>query len=120
MLRQTILKLVSQSKARREFKWQNGTDVGVIVLINSTPNRQWNKLGLGNPSKAGQRLSRDKTAGPARVDVLEPCECNNTRVGLHWETEGDSNVATIPPLDSAKKDSSSFARDTLYSTLLTA
>jgi hypothetical protein len=34
------------------------------------------------------------------------------------KTEGDGNVATILRVDSAKNDSSSFARDMLYSTLL--
>ena len=53
MLQQTISKLVGQSKAPREFKWQNGTDMDVIILMKFNPESTMEQIRVGQSNKGG-------------------------------------------------------------------
>jgi hypothetical protein len=86
------------------------------------PKWEQNMLEFGELPNGGQRLSNERTAAPAIVDLLESRAWRKyigfSPTGSDANIDADGGVALMLLLDSAVNEESSLANDTLYSCLL--
>ncbi len=79
-------------------------------------------LEFGELSNGGQRLSNERTAAPAIVDLSESHVWRKyigfSPTGRDANIDANGGVALMLLLDSAVNEESSLAKDTLYSCLL--
>jgi hypothetical protein len=96
--------------------------MSVIRCVKLMPKRERNMLEFGELPNGGQRLSNERTAAPAIVDLLESRAWRKyidfSPTGSDANIDADGGVALMPLLDSAVNEKSSLANDMLYSCLL--